>query len=175
MGRALSAVVLLAALSFAWNAADEVIDRKFEGSDSSMGIRFDQVDSAVALWSESPVRFLIGTGLGSGFPDGRERNYSEFQYIELQSLYLLVQLGFAGMLLYLVTLAIGVHRFLDVDGRAIFWLYALSGSSNPTILDANQIIATVLLVCLFPRRGNATKGRTPLVSDNPTAFQPAVN
>jgi hypothetical protein len=28
----------------------------------------------------------------------------------------------------------------------------LAGFTNPYILDANQIVATVILVCAFPRR-----------------------
>jgi O-antigen ligase len=143
-------------IAFGWNATNEMMQRKFEGSDSSMGVRFDQIDAAVNLWSDSPGSFVFGTGLGSGFPDGRERNYSEFQYIELQSLYLFVQLGLIGMLLYLATLVVNVRHLLDPDGRRIFWLYMLSGCTNPTILDTNQIIATMLLVCLFPR-GSSTR------------------
>jgi hypothetical protein len=136
---------------FAWNAIDEVIERKFEGSDSSMGVRFDQIDVAQAKLTDSPAALLFGTGLGASFPDGRERNYSEYQYIELQSLYLFLQLGVVGMSIYLVTLVLGTRRFLDSDGRRIFWLYMLCGATNPYILDTNQIIATLLLVCLFPR------------------------
>jgi hypothetical protein len=130
---------------------NDVLERKFDGGDSSMGVRFDQLDVASNLWSQSPARFLLGAGLGANFPDGHERNYSEYQYIELQSLYLLVQLGVLGMAIYLATLTISTHRFLNKDGRWIFWLYMLSGATNPYILDTNQIIATILLICFYPR------------------------
>ena len=149
--RSLAVLALCVAVILTWNAANETLNRKFDGSDSSMGIRFDQVDAAVNAWRESPTRFFFGAGLGAKFPDGRERNYSEFQYIELQALYLLVQLGVAGMVVYLVALFFSARHFLDADGRCIFWLYVLSGATNPTILDTNQIIATMLLVCIFPR------------------------
>ena len=173
VGRSLAALILVVAIVLAWNATNEMLERKFDGSDSSMGIRFDQVDVALDVWRQSPTRFLFGTGLGTSFPDGRERNYSEFQYIELQSLYLLVQLGLVGMLIYLATLAIGAHLFLNADGRCVFWLYVLSGFTNPTILDANQIIATVLLVCLFPRppADLSSTSRGSLLS--PTATPPS--
>jgi hypothetical protein len=151
IGRVITAVVLAVAIVFAGNEANELFDRKFDGSDSSMGIRFDQIHVAQEAWSRSPINFMVGTGIGSSFPDGRERNYSEFQYIELQSLYLLVQLGQIGMLIYLATLAFSAHRFLNRDGRRVFWLYVFSGCTNPTILDANQIVATLLLICIFPK------------------------
>lgn len=145
------ALVACVAIALAWSTANDVLERKFDGTDSSMGVRFDQLEVAADLWRESPARFVFGAGLGANFPDGRERNYSEYQYIELQSLYLLVQLGLVGMALYLATLALGARRFLNAHGQCIFWLYMLSGITNPYILDTNQIIATLLLVCFFPR------------------------
>jgi hypothetical protein len=144
-------LVFCAALFASWNGIQEAIDRKFDGTDSSMGVRFDQVDVAIESWKESPVKFLLGAGLGAPYPDGRERNYSEFQYIELQLLYLIYQLGALGIITYAATLVTLAQYCLDRNGRYIFWLYILSGSTNPTILDTNQIIATMMLVCLFPR------------------------
>jgi hypothetical protein len=158
-----TAAALVFSILFGWNAVNELVDRKFEGSDSSMGVRFDQIDAATRLWGESPLTLVVGTGLGSAFPDGRERNYSEFQYIELQSLYLLVQLGVLGMLVYAVSLWLTTRRLLTADGQCIFWLYVLSGCTNPTILDTNQIVATLVLVCLYgkTRHGNRASTGAP--------------
>lgn len=147
--RALGLIATVAGLAAGWGNLDELLGLKFDGSDSSMGVRFDQVHAAFAQFAATPLHLLFGAGLGAPFPDGRERNYSEFQYIELQSLYLSLQLGVAGMALYLGTLWISARRFLNADGRRIFWLYMLAGISNPYILDTNQILATALLVCLF--------------------------
>ncbi|WP_298231555.1 hypothetical protein [uncultured Azohydromonas sp.] len=132
--------------------AQEIIDRKFEGSDSSMGVRFDQVDAAQRSFENSPASLVFGAGLGARFPDGKERNYSEFLYIELQALYVTYQIGILGMLLYMLTVAWCVRRRLNMEGRSIFWLYMLSGITNPYILDTNQIVMTMLLVHLFPAR-----------------------
>lgn len=149
--RVVIGVVVCAALVLVWDTASDAFNKKFGADDSSMGVRFDQVDVAVSLWGESPLRFVLGAGLGSSFPDGRERAYSESQYIELQSLYLFVQLGLLGSAIYLASLAFSARHRLSTDGQKIFWLYMLSGITNPYILDTNQIIAAMLLVCLFPR------------------------
>jgi hypothetical protein len=152
-GRAtLTLLSLLVALVLAGGAVAEAFSVKFDGGDSSMGVRFDQIDAAAREVGDSPASMLWGTGLGAPFPDGRERKYSESQYIELQSLYLFLQLGAVGTLLYLATLFYCARRFLADDGRTIFWLFLLAGSTNPYILDTNQLVATALLVCVFPRR-----------------------
>lgn len=148
--RALLFAAIATGLVLAWGNLNELLGLKFDGSDSSMGVRFDQIDAAATQLTQAPLQLLFGAGVGAPFPDGRERNYSEFQYIELQSLYLFLQLGLIGMTLYLGTLAASARRFLNADGRKIFWLYVLTGISNPYILDTNQIVTTVLLVCLFP-------------------------
>ena len=147
---ALVAAVCIGTVAF-WGDIDEIVTRKFDGSDSSMGIRFDQVDVAVRAWEESPALLMVGSGLGAPYPNGKERDYSQYQYIELQALYLLIQLGLVGMLIYVATLVLAANSFLNTDGRTIFWLYVLSGATNPTIFDTNQIVATIILICLFPR------------------------
>jgi hypothetical protein len=148
------AVALPLALIVSWSAINEVISQKFEGSDSSMAVRFDQIDVVQSALGDSPAKLLFGSGLGAAFPDGRQRDYSQDRYIELQSLYLLLQLGVVGTLIYLSSLWLSARQRLDPAGRRIFWLYMLSGLTNPYILDANQIVATVILVCAFPRQAD---------------------
>lgn len=142
------AVIVVTALG----SIQEVLDRKFAGSNSSMATRFDQIQVATDAISLHPERLVVGFGLGAPFPDGRMRDYSHQNYIELQSLYLAYQLGIVGSLAYLMCLLALSRSALSADGLLIFWLFILSGLSNPYILDSNQIIATVLLVCLFPKR-----------------------
>jgi hypothetical protein len=141
--------VMLVAL---WGAVDEAVSDKFEGSDSSMSVRFDQLDAALREVGDAPLKLILGTGLGARFPDGRQRNYSEERYIEMQWLYLSLQLGLLGSLIYGSTLWLSANRLLNADGRHIFWLYMLAGCTNPYILDSNQIIATIVLVSAFPRQ-----------------------
>jgi len=151
LARVLAVVAALALLTFGWDLANTLIERKFEGSDSSMGVRFDQVGVAVKAFGESPMQMLLGAGLGARFPDGLERNYSESLYIELQALYITYQIGLLGMLIYILSLIYLVRQTLNRDGRPIFWLYILSGITNPYILDTNQLVATLILVHLFSR------------------------
>jgi hypothetical protein len=149
-------IVLVVALPLlvvaAWSVVDETISDKFDGGDSSMGVRFDQLDAAQRQVGDSPLKLLLGTGLGAPFPDGQQRNYSQARYIEMQWLYLSLQLGLLGLLIYAATLWLSARQLLDGAGRRIFWLYMLSGCTNPYILDSNQIVATLILVCAFPRR-----------------------
>jgi hypothetical protein len=149
--RLLAGLLAMATVAYTWSVADTLFERKFDGTDSSMGVRFDQIAVATEHMTRSPAVLLLGAGLGAKFPDGRERAYSEFQYIELQALYLTYQIGLVGMLLYTLTVVWMARQALDSDGRRIFWLYVLAGISNPYILDTNQIVATLLLVHLFPR------------------------
>jgi len=153
---ALIAAVCIGTVAF-WGDIDEIVTRKFDGSDSSMGIRFDQVDVAIRAWEESPAILVVGAGLGAPYPNGKERDYSQYQYIELQALYLLIQLGLVGMLIYVATMILAARSFLSPDGRIIFWLYVLSGATNPTIFDTNQIVATIILFYLFPKTTKPTK------------------
>jgi hypothetical protein len=160
-------VIAAVLLGTAWSAIADAFSTKFDGADSSMGVRFDQLQAAYEDLGDSPAKLLFGAGLGARFPDGRERKYSEFQYIELQSLYLAFQLGSIGTLLYLATLLYCSRRFLDREGQTILWLFLLAGSTNPYILDSNQIVATAVLVCLFPRRDRRRVARNPTPNFRP--------
>lgn len=149
--RLLAGLATVVLLAYTWTVGETLLERKFDGGDSSMGVRFDQAAVAAEHMGRSPAALLFGAGLGAKFPNGRERAYSEHQYIELQALYLTYQIGLVGMLLYALTAAWMARQALTRDGRTIFWLYVLAGISNPYILDTNQIVATLLLVHLFPR------------------------
>ncbi|ALV08496.1 hypothetical protein [Roseateles depolymerans] len=127
------------------------VTRKFDGAGSSMGVRFDQIDAVIRATDTLPAAVLTGAGLGSRFPNGRINDYSDSLYIELQALFVGYQLGLIGAAIYGATLLYCARHTLSREGRIIFWLYMLSGISNPYILDTNQIIATMLLVHLFPR------------------------
>lgn len=149
--RVIIGLALCGAIALGLPATVEVFDRKFTGS-VSMDVRFDQVEVLQKAWGESPATLLVGAGLGAPYPNGRERDYSHYQYIELQMLYLAYQLGLIGMLIYFTTLIMLANYFLNPTGKLIFWMYVLSGSTNPTVLDTNQIVAAMMLVCFFPRQ-----------------------
>jgi len=142
--------VSIAAL-FASGAVEDIVENKFDGSDSSMGVRFDQIDVLVDAFADSPVQALLGHGIGARYPNGKQRNYSESQYIELQVLYVTYQLGLAGITLAFGAIAYMLHRKMTPAGQGIFWMYVVSGITNPYILDTNQMVATMLLLSTFAR------------------------
>jgi hypothetical protein len=129
----------------------ESVQAKSEYSDSSIGVRLDQVDTVIEAFSRNPTAMLVGFGLGARLPDGKIRNYSEGVYIEVQALYFFYQLGFFGFSIYLLTLIVAVRSSLSAAGIIIFGMYILSGLSNPYILDSNQIIVTLILASAFRR------------------------
>ncbi|WAC74974.1 hypothetical protein OU995_09880 [Roseateles sp. SL47] len=143
------------------------VTRKFDGAGSSMGVRFDQIEAVVRATDALPAAVLTGAGLGSRFPNGRLNDYSDSLYIELQALFVGYQLGLIGAALYGVTLLYFARRTLSREGQQIFWLYMLSGISNPYILDTNQIIATMLLVHCFPRRTRPADAATRVATAAP--------
>lgn len=144
------ALALAVAIAFA-DVGVSAVTRKFGDGASSMGVRFDQIEAVVNATDREPAALLSGAGLGSRFPNGRLIDYYDSLYIELQALYIGYQLGLIGAALYIGTVIYLARRRLSPDGRIILGLYILSGISNPYILDTNQIIATMLLVHLFPR------------------------
>lgn len=142
----------LASALLATDTINDILTNKFDGSDSSMGVRFDQVDVLADAFAESPASSLLGHGLGSRYPDGKQRDYSQFQYIELQILYVTYQIGIVGVVLLFGTIAIALNLNMSRDGRLIFWAYVLCGISNPYVLDTNQMVATMLLLSTFTRQ-----------------------
>jgi len=133
------------------DVAYEAINRKFSGDESSMGVRFDQIEAVVKASSQAPAALLTGAGLGSRFPNGRFVDYSDSLYIELQALYVGFQIGLIGVALYIGSMIYLARRRFSPSGRILFYLYMFSGISNPYILDTNQIFVTMLLVHLFPK------------------------
>ncbi|MBO9688664.1 MAG: hypothetical protein J7598_18845 [Mitsuaria chitosanitabida] len=144
------ALALVVGIAFA-DVGISAITRKFDDGASSMGVRFDQIEAVANASDRAPAALLTGAGLGSRFPNGRFVDYYDSLYIELQALYIGYQLGLLGAALYAGTMIYLARRRLSPDGRILLGLYMLSGISNPYILDTNQIIATMLLVHLFPK------------------------
>jgi hypothetical protein len=145
------AVIVPVGMLSVYDVASESISRKFSGDDSSMGVRFDQIEAVVKSSSQAPAALLTGAGLGSRFPNGRIIDYSDSLYIELQSLYVGYQIGLLGVALYIGTLIYLARQRLSPRGRILFYLYMLSGISNPYILDTNQIFVTMLVMHLYPK------------------------
>jgi hypothetical protein len=58
--------------------------------------------------------------LGARLPDDWERHDSEYDYIELQALYFLCQLGILGFALYALGLLAALHSSLNQDGLLVY-------------------------------------------------------
>lgn len=144
-------LILLLAMLVSWSF-DDLLASKFNGAESSMGVRFDQISVAANAFGNDVFVLLLGAGIGSSFPDGLQRTYSSFNYIELQSLYLLYQIGVVGFVIYLGTIILACKKTLNKKGVTVFWLYILSGLSNPYILDTNQIVAVMIILGIFSKK-----------------------
>ncbi|HCT3329922.1 TPA: polymerase, partial [Proteus mirabilis] len=73
------------------------------GESSSLGTRFDQANALMIGLAESYYDILFGQGLGSKLNIiTAVRDYRKFIYYELQSLYILYQIGFLGFLSLIV-------------------------------------------------------------------------
>jgi hypothetical protein len=131
---------------------NDIWSAKFEGSDSSMSVRYDQINAYARVVEESPTVGIFGAGIGAPYPDGVIRKYSGSFYIELQALYIIYQIGLIGAIVYLVSFIYYVNRSLSFNGGAVLFFFMICGITNPYIFDSNQIISTILLVHLFPRK-----------------------
>lgn len=131
------------------------ISKFYSGSSSSGGVRLDQLNTYLRSISENPLRLLIGKGVGACFPNSSLTDYCDSNYIELQTLNIIHQIGIFGIISYLLILVHMSTLTLNRDGRAIFWLYLILSSTNPYIFDTNQLIATIILVSVFGRYRNS--------------------
>jgi hypothetical protein len=121
-----------------------------DGSEPSMDARFSQLNVVYNLLSDSVVKILFGYGLGARLPG----SYFSNQYIELQTIYIVYQIGIIGIAIYFVTLIFLIYNHFTMNGKIIFLLYLLSSIMNPYIFDSNQIIATLIIVLFYGKNNN---------------------
>jgi hypothetical protein len=118
------------------------------GSESSMDARFSQLNLIYSLLCNSAVNTLFGYGLGARLPG----IYYSNPYIELQTMYIIYQIGLIGIIIYFLTLGILLNNFLLKKGKIIYLLYLASSIMNPYIFDSNQIIATLIIVLYYGKK-----------------------
>ncbi|RLZ16533.1 hypothetical protein, partial [Proteus mirabilis] len=120
------------------------------GESSSLGTRFDQANALMIGLAESYYDILFGQGLGSKLNIiTAVRDYRKFIYYELQSLYILYQIGFLGFLSLIVLhaylfLYICKNKFIIL----IYCMYVFYAITNPYIFDTTQVIVLIYLVSL---------------------------
>ncbi|MBR3196018.1 MAG: hypothetical protein IKF50_04895 [Clostridia bacterium] len=125
-----------AAIVFLWYAFRQMA-YKAEGSNS---IRLEQ---AQVLLSDSNL--LLGKGLGHGIYYTGLRTYQGETYFELQTLYILNQIGLAGMVLFYAL----VFRPIWKTGKRetiLFLIYLLYTFWNPYCFDSTEMIVILMLI-----------------------------
>ena len=126
-----------------------LIIMKSQGNGSSIGLRFEQFyvlfDGLTATW----VTTLFGQGLGYlvGVTD-TIRDYSHSVYYELQSVYILTQLG---LVPFFLLLCAHLYLFLNKINKnciLMYMSYLIFATTNPYIFDSNQIITLIVIMSL---------------------------
>ena len=141
-----SVLVLLVSLP-AYSYLQDVVAKK---AISSNPIRVDQSNVLVDNMSKNITTLLLGRGLGNTINIKTQwRDYSDKIYYELQSLYILNQVGllffiwFMFINILLSKYFIKYNILLIVYGSYIFYAFF-----NPYFLDTNQVVVIVILLSL---------------------------
>lgn len=138
------AVTLLVALPY----AQSTIEAKSGGQASSMGTRYDQFDVLINDMTSSLNSTMLGKGLGNTVSvETNARNYDGYIYYELQTVYILNQLGpilFSFFILCNVFLV--AKKFKSQVAIFIYALYCIYAASNPYMLDTNHVLLIIVLI-----------------------------
>ncbi|MFD2803319.1 hypothetical protein ACFSYB_00200 [Litchfieldia salsa] len=124
--------------------SSEVIKRKLE---YSIPTRFDQVFVLLDDMSENPLTIALGKGLGNTVSVETEyRNYTGDIYFELQSIYILNQVGVIYMILFVLTnLVFAIYFWSNRKVYLIYLSYLVYALTNPYIFDSMNILVIVVL------------------------------
>ncbi len=113
-------------------------------ADNSNAIRWEQID---ALLNDSYI--LVGNGVGHNIKySGSIRTYSTEDgaaYFELQTLYVLNQIGLIGMLL-VYYLILSPFRKIGSEETAVFCIYIIYSFWNPYCFDTTEMMVATLLL-----------------------------
>ncbi|BCR28494.1 hypothetical protein KAM448_32860 [Aeromonas caviae] len=126
---------------------------KSTGDVSSIGTRFDQAQVLINDMSSNIFSVLFGNGLGHTINiKTMARDYTEDIYFELQSLYILNQIGFVGMAILSIFHLKLIFNFLKSKKIILIYVcyigYALI---NPYMFDSNHCVVLILLMSLSHR------------------------
>jgi len=115
-------------------------------SDSSLPTRVDQVNVLMDDLSENDFYLIFGRGIGHTIEKiSPYRDYRGNIYFELQSLYVLNQIGVLGFIFF-IFYNIYMSLRLYNGGLLFFYLcYIIYAFTNPYIFDTNHIVVILLL------------------------------
>ncbi|WP_312470521.1 hypothetical protein [Neobacillus sp.] len=138
-------VVFLALIGFqTFKYVEETIVRK---SEYSLPARFDQVEVLMDNLSESPQTLLLGQGVGNVLSKKTPyRDYTNNIYFELQTFYVLNQVGILYFLLYILTNIVFILFFWRNKITYVLYLsYLVYALTNPYIFDSTHILVILVL------------------------------
>lgn len=129
---------------------DDVWESKKEESNAT---RLDQANVLIEDMSDSFQTILFGKGLGNQINKKTKfRDYSDFQYFELQTLYFLNQMGIVPFVVFILFNCWATFKFIKYDNFKLLYLaYITYSVTNPYILNTNQIVVIITLVSLSYR------------------------
>ncbi|WP_335523681.1 hypothetical protein, partial [Neobacillus drentensis] len=108
----------------------------------SIPTRFDQVFHLINDLLENPISLLFGQGLGNLINVISDyRDYRNYYYFELQTFYILNQVGILYFLLFLITNVIFVIKFWKNKFIYLIYLsYIVYAFTNPYLFDTTNIL-----------------------------------
>ena len=125
----------------------EVFQRKMV---YSLPARFDQVKYLIGNLAETPITLLFGQGFGNLINVITDyRDYRNNIYFELQTIYMLNQVGILYFLLFWVTKIIFAVKFWGNKYIYLIYLsYMLYAFTNPYMFDTTNIVVIIVLSSL---------------------------
>ncbi len=146
----LLAILLLVGLPYFVIYAIELVTLKSWGQASSLGIRWDQFHVLINDLTKSPINTIFGGGLGNIInAQTIARDYSEYIYYELQSIYLLNQLGLLIFPLFIIlNITLAMKYIKEKDLILCYVLYVTYAITNPYIFDSNHVMVIIILTTL---------------------------
>lgn len=115
-------------------------------NESSLPTRIDQIDVLMDDMSENKFYIVFGRGLGHTIEKITPyRDYRGDVYFELQSLYILNQLGVLGFSLFLLYNIYISFRLFNIWLIFIYLCYILYAFTNPYIFDTNHVVVILIL------------------------------
>jgi len=121
-----------------------------EKSVFSNPVRIDQTKVLINDMSENIITIFLGQGLGNKINVKTQwRDYSNSIYYELQALYIMNQVGILFFVWFiLINLLLSLYFIKYKSLLIAYGSYILYAFFNPYILDTNQIIVIIILLCL---------------------------
>ena len=135
----LTIIILFSGILF--KSFKEVVNNK---SIESNPLRIEQLR---ILSEDLGANFIWGNGLGNLVPIKTiNRNYSDNIYYEIQTMYVINQIGVIGIILYLYVMKAVFTGFISRESKLIFLTYFLYSLFNPYVFDTNQSVFLITLM-----------------------------